>query len=718
MADFESFLFQNIQTIGLEKEPTIKSKSSKPVHSTKGAQTSKTSAKISDAEKGGSKLSQNLSSSHHAPNEPRGKVERNDYDEILNLQEPVVKVKSVQRDKSNPATNLAKENDQVLQRIKETQAKFNRCSSSDSSYHEHDLATKRAHKYGKARESLKSERNVASPVVPSRSKAKNLLSKISSRNLKEMFSRNESNYESNERLEDDEPCHRRFGLRSRFIKGPKGDNVSEKDLLIESHENLKDSDSRSESLSLEPFLNKFEEEILFKSKEVLSGLNEKTMSRGFVQRCLNEIKSLNAKKGDDRRSQSELKEMTRAKIPWNDLKQNSANLLMDFFLANLNSKFRASIQPDILCESGKKVDTILVKKWLKSLEKANKSATYYGVDQTDKSYEPKQSEKIKALDPKRQPTDFSHFYSKKLHKKPSLNRNASAILNAEDRNKEIDQWRMLAKQIPSQERHYENDQFLRRSERNLFKSKKEDHWYNEITEQASMRTKRKSVDPRRHKELDKCLLKSRSISSSNLSIGGDEMSSKIHELSLTTPLKPSFSTLAKLKSPERKILYNEWFHIIKKMETDPKFDLEALIRTRGRFTEHERISYRDRLMNRHQRLRSSQSEPNFSMTMKSGLNKIRSRGGICTEPPNKAIRNHHHSSRLNRNSSALQPNWSSSRSSPSGPKLTLDQHDINRIKGIIHKKDKNAIAQIKEMSNNSRPMKSNQSTDSHLKGKF
>jgi hypothetical protein len=59
-------------------------------------------------------------------------------------------------------------------------------------------------------------------------------------------------------------------------------------------------------------------------------------------------------------------------------------------------------------------------------------------------------------------------------------------------------------------------------------------------------------------------------------------------------LKQRLKDIAKLKRPERKILYNEWFKIIKKLETDPKFDLEALIRTRGRFSDHTMISYRDR----------------------------------------------------------------------------------------------------------------------------
>jgi hypothetical protein len=87
-------------------------------------------------------------------------------------------------------------------------------------------------------------------------------------------------------------------------------------------------------------------------------------------------------------------------------------------------------------------------------------------------------------------------------------------------------------------------------------------------------------------------------------------------------LKRPLISLAKLKSPERKILYKEWFTIIKKMDKDPKFDLETLVRTRGRFTEHERISYRDKLMDRNQRLRCAKSEPNFRYKFSRQVKKI------------------------------------------------------------------------------------------------
>jgi hypothetical protein len=115
-----------------------------------------------------------------------------------------------------------------------------------------------------------------------------------------------------------------------------------------------------------------------------------------------------------------------------------------------------------------------------------------------------------------------------------------------------------------------------------------------------------------------------------------------------SPFKRQICSVAKLKSPERRILYKEWFTIIKKMEKDPKFDLEALVRTRGRFTEHDRISYRDKLLLKQQRLRCARSEPNFSAmhllsaSMGSGasgeagdtvsLRMTKSRGGISTAP--------------------------------------------------------------------------------------
>ena len=169
-----------------------------------------------------------------------------------------------------------------------------------------------------------------------------------------------------------------------------------------------------------------------------------------------------------------------------------------------------------------------------------------------------------------------------------------------------------------------------------------DHFYNEINEVELRNTIRLKEKKKEALEADTSLTKMKTLkaekmnrtaeklntntkpkstSSSTTNIAAS-MNSATKKLPPTAPTtrktaaehaknflrKPSH-LLAKLKSPERKILYNDWFAIIKKMDSDPKFDLETLVRTRGRFTEHDRISYRDRLQE--QKLRSARSEPNF-----------------------------------------------------------------------------------------------------------
>ena len=206
-------------------------------------------------------------------------------------------------------------------------------------------------------------------------------------------------------------------------------------------------------------------------------------------------------------------------------------------------------------------------------------------------------------------------------------------------------------------------------------------------------------------------------------------------------LKQSTCSLAKLKSPERKILYNEWFTIIKKMEKDPKFDLETLVRTRGRFTEHERISYRDRLMIKQQKLRCARSEPNFgtmlflsqNMNDDGPKNKeytIR-RNNICPsgEKDKRRIINTDRN-RLKRNLSATlhdkncidkdrdiifnsesltiknnAKNFDSitkalndNNTLSSALKLTLQKSDINLIKEILKKKEKSVISDLTNLA--------------------
>lgn len=210
--------------------------------------------------------------------------------------------------------------------------------------------------------------------------------------------------------------------------------------------------------------------------------------------------------------------------------------------------------------------------------------------------------------------------------------------------------------------------------------------------------------------------------------------------------KRPITALSKLKSPERKILYNEWFTIIKKMEKDPKFDLEALVRTRGRFTEHERISYRDKLLIKQQQLRCARSEPNFGamLFLTNGANSetgtdpdtlkaSKSRSGLNTTPskgkndPLKLKRNlsAHDKSNVKDNtiksesfSETIRRTWELDNTSinsgvgskankfiestsnlSNALKLTLQKSDINLIKEVLKKKDKKIISELSNRAN-------------------
>jgi hypothetical protein len=160
-------------------------------------------------------------------------------------------------------------------------------------------------------------------------------------------------------------------------------------------------------------------------------------------------------------------------------------------------------------------------------------------------------------------------------------------------------------------------------------ARQDDHFYNEINE---MELKMNTIKVKERKSEDGEVVKMKTLKNERVkpkaigSSANTTATSNIVSSGNVSPLvktvkktsaaehaknfmkKPS-QLLAKLKSPERKILYNEWFAIIKKMDYDPKFDLEALVRTRGRFETHDNISYRDRLIE--QKLRTARSEPNF-----------------------------------------------------------------------------------------------------------
>lgn len=175
------------------------------------------------------------------------------------------------------------------------------------------------------------------------------------------------------------------------------------------------------------------------------------------------------------------------------------------------------------------------------------------------------------------------------------------------------------------------------------------------------------------------------------------------------------------------------------MDKDPKFDLEALVRTRGRFTEHDNISYRDRLMETKQ-LRCARSEPNFSEILfssqingnqedtKNGKGRHTQSNHTRTnrECPQKSARNDHNkdgkSTNPNRDitiksesfSETIRRKWElendqlngetkqNNQSLSNALKLTLQKSDINFIKEALKKKDKKIISELTTTRNGNR----------------
>jgi hypothetical protein len=274
---------------------------------------------------------------------------------------------------------------------------------------------------------------------------------------------------------------------------------------------------------------------------------------------------------------------------------------------------------------------------------------------------------------------------------------------------------------------------------------------NNITSNLKQHTLNRKVDQIENERTDNIKNQSR-ISKSNSTTSlvpplpeFTEFVSKQTNETYKTALKQSTCSLAKLKSPERKILYNEWFTIIKKMEKDPKFDLETLVRTRGRFTEHERISYRDRLMIKQQKLRCARSEPNFGtmLFMSQNMNDdgtknkeytIRRNNISPIDEKDKRKNINSGKNRLKRNLSATLHDTScidnnkdivlnsdflsfdskirnntknldsitkalnDNNTLSSALKLTLQKSDINLIKEILKKKEKSVISDLTNLA--------------------
>ena len=134
----------------------------------------------------------------------------------------------------------------------------------------------------------------------------------------------------------------------------------------------------------------------------------------------------------------------------------------------------------------------------------------------------------------------------------------------------------------SSERNYINDDFSD-------KIHGFSHLYNEINEQRAAANNKSKSKPKpqpssRLPEFSELVCKALNDNNNN---NGKNITKE--RTKTTTSNMNNNATSAEIKhvkpSPEKKLLYNEWFAIIKRMENDPKFDLEAMIRARaGRTT--------------------------------------------------------------------------------------------------------------------------------------
>lgn len=624
------------------------------------------------------------------------------------------------------------------------------------------------------------ERNVPSPKFKKQSEKnkirnfsppcksifdKKTMSKVS------LSSFNEKKFGSQDSLDSDS----NYQIRSKVFKKKFEDlslnnSISEPDLK-------NDPNSSLESVLMEPFLNKFEEELLKNSKsEVIKDLSQLNQAKSnLFQKYFKEIKNLTLKKSsplkydlsDEEKepiSKEKLKSLSKSQVPWQSLDYDSANTLLESVVQNLNTHLEE--YPILFSKKGNKISQNQIKKWhdllenltlneLKSSKQTSNSNKQYLMNKKRQLIDKVSKKTSKTL------SDLSHSCSeltksvsklyanvlvedkekekeketsKKKSKKKSLNDTltdaisigSAEILLTETKSKHKNQ--KLSSKVNDpvlEESQYVNENFFIKNDKaNLRKTldtnhktkasfarkstskdlneSELNHFYNEIAE-SEMRSRQRQRERKREEEEET------NESKKNLS---DSMTDSATNLIF----KKNVASIAKLKSPERRILYKDWFAIIKRMEKDPNFDLETLVRTRGRFTEHENIAYRDKL-------RCAKSEPNFgtfNLLSQQQTSMAKARSGINTAP----ARNNFDpgQKRLRRNfsdnttSTANKPDLNSNEAlkqkpvkknsnketkveevtvpSASALKLTLEKSDINRIKEILKKKDKSVIQDL------------------------
>lgn len=523
-----------------------------------------------------------------------------------------------------------------------------------------------------------------------------------------------------------------------------------------------------ESALMDPVLNNFEAEILRKTKtEILNDYNNKAKQPKQLEfeNNLKQSKELFDEKKKNLASPSqtvleELKRLSEHNIPWDELESYSAISLLN--RVRLNSDKQYNSLPIIYNTVGERIDSLQIRKWLKTLEDASKNV----IKEPEKNEKPNETtqNQVKSFFKKPKKTEKKSpekpvELEKVIYKNEPEKRRKNKIKPCEPEDEDDEneskfyinrstkpnfELKTRKPRTPSpdvdtiefsiSESEFEQEveeKEVEADETIIVKSKEKnmnidqiDHLYNEINENEMKTRKHRRNNYKNDENFDegsKPRVNGRTNIRKAATLNGfpnepnhDEyepthattMKAKSHPMFDTKKhnsaaeaaknfLKKPINSLAKLKSPERKILYNEWMTIIKKIDSDPKFDLETLVRTRGRFTEHDAISYRDQL-------KSARSVPNFSDLQLSLLNNsnsnddVRNHGKdyskkISTLPNRSLYQNEQKKSVGIPNDTLPAYNEEKPVLHPIKPKikLTLKKSEIETIRDEIKKKHKN-----------------------------
>ena len=286
---------------------------------------------------------------------------------------------------------------------------------------------------------------------------------------------------------------------------------------------------------------------------------------------------------DDFAEMSSLRELTKSKIPWESLSGVSSKILIDAV------RSKDPDCPILFSHNEHKISQSQAKKWFKVLEDCfnrREFKRFVEKSKKTKAHHYTGVKELPAAPPRSSPAGLGKIAVERRSKRPVCEEAATSLLESPRSISKlythVSKVKNKAAGLGQQGDVEEvNKRCVNKSQSGTNKNHtlNHDHFYNEISELDHMQklmTVRKMgrITPAVHETVSNSL-EAALIQNVNLK-----------------------RTISNLKSPERQILYNDWFKIVKKMETDPKFDLEALIRTRGRFTDHEIISYRDKLLNK------------------------------------------------------------------------------------------------------------------------